>query len=39
MWGGTGWCATDGVKDAHRVGQSAPVAVFHRVYLEKWLGR
>lgn len=32
---GTGWCATDGVEDAHRVGQSAPRAVLHWVYLEK----
>ena len=35
MWVGTGWCATDGVEDAHRVGQSAPCAVLHWVYLEK----
>lgn len=35
MWVGTGWCATDGVEDAHRVGQSAPCAVFHWVYLGK----
>lgn len=32
---GTGWCATDGVEDAHRVGQSAPRAVLHWVYLGK----
>lgn len=35
MWVGTGWRATDGVEDAHRVGQSAPCTVFHWVYLEQ----
>lgn len=31
---GTGWRATDGVEDAHRVGQSAPRPILHGVYLE-----
>lgn len=33
MWVGTGGRPTDGVKDAHGVGQSAPAAIFHRMYL------
>lgn len=32
---GTGWRAADGVEDAHGVGQRAPGAVFHWVYLEE----
>lgn len=32
---GTGWCATDGVEDAHRVRQRAPCTVFYWVYLEE----
>lgn len=35
MWVGTGWCATDGVEDTHRVRQSAPCAVLHWVYLNE----
>lgn len=34
---GTGWCATDGVEDAHRVRQGAPCTVFYWVYLEERL--
>lgn len=34
MWVGTGWRATNSVEDAYRVGQSAPRAVLHWVYLE-----
>lgn len=35
---GTGWRAADGVEDAHRVGQSAPHAVFHGIDLEEEKG-
>lgn len=32
---GTGWCATDGVEDAHRVRQSVSCTVLYWINLEK----
>lgn len=32
---GTGWCASDGVEDAHRSRQIAPWTIVHWVYLEE----
>lgn len=39
VWVGTSRRATDGVEDAHGVGQRAPRAVLHWVYLEGQLLR